>query len=61
MDLCRRYTVDGAAISNEPGQDGMYMSVQQRCKSVWALAQSDQSVSFSPEETFNLWLPIECI
>ena len=49
--------VDGAALSNEPGQVGMYMSVQQRFKSVCTLAQSDQSLIsvFSPEMTFTDW------
>ena len=35
------------------------MCVQRRFKSVCASAQSDQSLSFTPEETLGPWLPIE--
>ena len=34
--------------------------VQYRFKSVCATAQSDQSLSFLPEETLDPWLPIQC-
>ena len=40
-------------------QGGMCM--QQRFKSIYALAQYDQSLSFLPEETLDSWLPIECL
>ena len=36
------------------------MCVERRFKSVCASTQSDQSVSFLPEETLDLWLPTEC-
>ena len=38
-------------------QDGM--CVQRRLKSVSVSAQSDQSISFPPEETLDPWIPIE--
>ena len=36
-----------------------WMSVQEIFKSVCASTQSDQSIGFSPEETFGPLLPIE--
>ena len=35
------------------------LCIQQRFKSVCSCAQSDQSLSFPPEETLDTWLPIE--
>ena len=35
------------------------MCVEQRLKSVFVSAQSEQSISFPPEETLEPWLPIE--
>ena len=35
------------------------MKIQWRFKSVWGSTQSDQSLSFLPEETLDSWLPIE--
>ena len=36
------------------------MCVQQRFKSVCASVQSDQSLSFIPEETLDPWVTIDC-